>query len=97
MKESLSYPWIDGKLFLPEHWFSDAYATKRQRLGLPSERQFATKLELALHMVQRAQERGVPFVAVDCDALYRRKGWLRDQLDQLCIEYLVLRSDEPTS
>jgi SRSO17 transposase len=79
--------WIDGELFLPEQWFSDRYATKRQRLGLPGERQFATKLELALRMVQRAQERGVPFVAVDCDALYGRKGWLRDQLEQLGIEY----------
>jgi len=79
--------WIDGELFLPEQWFSDAYAAKRQRLGLPSERRFATKLELALHLVQRAQERSVPFVAVDCDALYGRKGWLRDQLQQLQIEY----------
>lgn len=79
--------WIDGELFLPEHWFSDAYEAQRQRLGLPSERQFATKLELALQLVQRAQERGVPFVAVDCDSLYGRKGWLRDQLHQLDLEY----------
>jgi SRSO17 transposase len=79
--------WIDGELFLPEHWFSDDYADKRRRLGLPSERQFATKLELALQLVQRAQERGVPFVAVDCDSLYGRKGWLRDQLQQLGVEY----------
>lgn len=79
--------WIDGELFLPEHWFSDAYAAKRQRLGLPTERHFATKLALALQLVQRAQERGVPFVAVDCDSLYGRKGWLRDQLHQLGVEY----------
>ena len=79
--------WIDGELFLPEHWFSDAYAVKRKRLGLPNERQFATKLELALQLVQRTQERGVPFVAVDCDSLYGRKGWLRDQLHHLSIEY----------
>jgi SRSO17 transposase len=79
--------WIDGELFLPEHWFSAAYAAKRQRLGLPNERQFATKLELALQLVQRAHERGVPFVAVDCDSLYGRKGWLRDQLHQRSIEY----------
>jgi SRSO17 transposase len=79
--------WIDGELFVPEHWFREAYAAKRQRLGLPAERTFATKLELALKMVQRVQERGIPFEAVDCDTLYERKGWLRDQLHQLGIEY----------
>jgi SRSO17 transposase len=79
--------WIDGELFVPEHWFSEAYAAKRQRLGLPAERRFATKLELALKLVQRVQERGVPFEAVDCDTLYGRKGWLRDQLHQLGVEY----------
>jgi SRSO17 transposase len=79
--------WIDGELFVPEHWFSDAYAAQRQRLGLPKERVFATKLELAVHLVQRLQERGIPFEAVDCDTLYGRKGWLRDQLHQLGVEY----------
>jgi len=79
--------WIDGELFVPEHWFSEAYAAKRQRLGLPAERRFVTKLELAVKMVQRAQARGIPFEAVDCDTLYGRKGWLRDQLMQLGVEY----------
>lgn len=79
--------WIDGELFVPEHWFSETYAAKRQRLGLPKERVFATKLELAVKMVQRVQERGIPFEAVDCDTLYGRKGWLRDQLHQLGVEY----------
>jgi len=82
------YPtWIDGELFLPEPWFSSEYAAKRHRLGLPPERQFATKLALALQLVERAQGRGVPFVAVDCDSLYGRKGWLRDQLHALGIAY----------
>lgn len=86
--------WIDGELFLPQAWFSDEYAAKRHRLGLPPERRFATKLELALQMVKRAQARGIPFVAVDCDSLYGRKGWLRDQLNQLGIEYYA---DTPES
>jgi SRSO17 transposase len=79
--------WIDGELFVPEHWFDAAHTAKRQRLGLPAERQFATKLELAVHLVQRVQEQGVPFEAVDCDSLYGRKGWLRNQLHQMGIEY----------
>ena len=79
--------WIDGELYLPEAWFTSKNAAKRKRLGIPQERVFATKLELALKMVRQAHENGVPFEAVDCDSLYGRKGWFRDQLDQLDIEY----------
>ena len=58
-----------------------------KRIGIPEERVFATKLELALKMVSRVHENGVPFEAVDCDSLYGRKGWFRDQIDHLDIEY----------
>lgn len=80
--------WIDGELFVLEQWFSEAASDKRKRIGLPSERQFETKLELALKMVKRLQENAdIPFEAVDCDSLYGRKGWFRDQLNQLKVEY----------
>ena len=38
-------------------------------------------------MVSRVHENGMPFEAVDCDSLYGRKGWFRDQLNHLDIEY----------
>jgi SRSO17 transposase len=80
--------WIDGELFLPEAWFSEAASGKRHRLGLPTERQFETKLQLALKMVKRLKEREtIAFEAIDCDALYGRKGWFRDQLQVLEAEY----------
>lgn len=79
--------WIDGELFFPEKWFSDEYSRKRQRIGMPEQRTFATKLELALQMTQRVYENGVPFCAVDRDSLYGRSGEFRDQLDQQGIEY----------
>ncbi len=79
--------WIDGELYFPKAWFSAAYAQKRHRVGLPAERSFQTKLELALLMVKRVKQQGLPFEAVDCDSLYGRKGWLRDEFDQLELEY----------
>ena len=79
--------WIDGELYLPEAWFAAENAEKRKRIGIPQAREFATKLELALKMVQDAQENELPFEAVDCDALYGRKGWFRDQLAALKLEY----------
>jgi SRSO17 transposase len=79
--------WIDGELFFPKKWFTDAYTAKRKRIGLPPERTFATKLELALQMTKRAYENSVSFCAVDCDTLYGRSGAFRDALDQEGYEY----------
>lgn len=79
--------WIDGELYFPKKWFTAAYAAKRKRIGLPKERPFATKLELALQMTKRAYENGVSFCAIDFDSLYGRSGELRDAFDQEGFEY----------
>lgn len=83
------WTWVDGELFLPQHWFSAEMAAERQRLGVPAERRFATKIELGWQMIQRAQANGLPFEAVACDDLYGRSGWLRHQLDQAGIVYMA--------
>jgi SRSO17 transposase len=75
------WTWVDGELFLPAHWFTPEMAKERKRLGIPSERQFATKLELGWQMIERVQAHGLPFEAVVCDDLYGRSGWLRHQID----------------
>jgi SRSO17 transposase len=79
--------WVDGELYLPQAWFTPENASKRQRIGIPEGQVFATKLDIALKLVKAAQASGLPFEAVDCDALYGRKGWFRDQLAALTIEY----------
>lgn len=81
--------WVDGELFLPRHWFSPEMAAERKRVGIPSDRQFATKIELGWRMIQRVQAHGLPFEAVACDDLYGRSGWLRHQLDQANIVYMA--------
>jgi SRSO17 transposase len=79
--------WIDGELFLAERWFTPAYAERRERVGLPKERTFKTKPELAWQMIQRAQANGVPFEAVVMDDLYGRNVALRQRLHQAGFEY----------
>jgi SRSO17 transposase len=81
------HTWVDGELYVGEDWFTEAYASKRKRIGLPEKRVFATKLELALQMVDRVDQNGLPFRAIDCDSLYGRAGWFRDALDQRDHEY----------
>lgn len=74
---------VDGELFLPEHWFSAPFAELRQKLGVPPERTFQTKPQLALTMIRRARQRGLPFERVAADALYGRNRAFRAGLGQL--------------
>lgn len=79
--------WIDGELFLPEKWFTPRYEQRRNKLAIPSDRQFQTKIELVLVMVKRVLANDVAFDAFDCDSLYGRSHWLRAELDQLSVQY----------
>jgi SRSO17 transposase len=81
------HTWVDGELYIAQQWFEDEAKAKRERVGIPAERTFATKLELGLRMIKRVVENGLPFVAVDCDSLYGRAGWLRDAMAQEGLEY----------
>ena len=88
------WTWVDGELFVPESWFTPEWAEQRQRVGLPPERAFATKLELGWQMIERVQANGLPFEAVACDDFYGRSGWLRQQLDQAGLLYMAdVRAD----
>jgi SRSO17 transposase len=79
--------WIDGELYLPQHWFEPGAAERRQRVGMPEDRRFQTKPELVWTIVQRMRETGVPFAAVAMDDLYGRNHVLRNRLAQAGIEY----------
>ena len=83
------WTWIDGELFLPEHWFSRQMAKLRKRLGVPKDRKFATKVELGWRMIERVRVRGVPFEAVGCDTLYGRSVWLRRQMAGAGLLYMA--------
>jgi SRSO17 transposase len=80
------WSWVDGELFLPEDWFTEETAARRQQVGIPDTRVFQTKIELGWKMIQRAQ---VPYEAVACDTLYGRSVWLRRQLDGAGILYMA--------
>lgn len=83
------WSWIDGELFVPERWFTSGASKLRAHLGIPAERQFATKIELGWQMIQRVRAAGMPFEAVLCDELYGRSRWLRAQLDAAGLLYVA--------
>lgn len=43
---------LDQELYLPKHWINDS--ERRERAGIPEEREMATKPELAAAMIDRA-------------------------------------------
>jgi SRSO17 transposase len=89
-----SGPWptwalVDSELFLPEAWFTPQSATRRQQVGIPSERRFASKAELGVQMIRRAKAQGLPFEAIACDDLYGRDSRFRSTLAQEGVVYVA--------
>jgi SRSO17 transposase len=83
------WSWVDGELFIPEHWFGAEMSEERKRAGVPKERKFATKVKLGWQMIKRAYANGLPFKAVACDDLYGRSGWLRRKMSDADIVYMA--------
>jgi SRSO17 transposase len=84
-----TWTWVDGELFLQEHWFEPKMGDERKRLGIPSDRTFKTKVELGWEMIQRAQANGLPFEAVGCDDLYGRANWFRAKMAGAGLIYMA--------
>src|SRR5712692_896416 len=71
---------IDRDWYLPEDWLSDR---KRCReAGIADSVPFHPKWELALHMLERAREAGLPFDWVVADSVYGRAVDLRAWLEK---------------
>jgi SRSO17 transposase len=77
---ALGHGLIDRDLYLPEAWCRDA--ARRQAAHIPEEVRFHTKPELALRMVQRAQQAGLPIRWVVADTVYGHSTDLRLWLEQ---------------
>jgi DDE superfamily endonuclease len=62
---------VDTRLFLPEPWFSDDYASRRATCGVPKDPTFQSKPQLAAAMVRDLYDEGVlPFRYRVADCLY---------------------------
>src|ERR687883_567786 len=65
------YALVDKRLFLPEAWCSETYATGRSQCAVPKELSFQTKPQLAAAMVQAVHAAGLlPFRSIAADCLY---------------------------
>jgi SRSO17 transposase len=76
------YALVDKRLFLPEVWWTEAYATRRTTCQVPDELTFQRKPQLAAAMLHAiAQERLLPFKYVVADCLYGNSPDFLEALD----------------
>jgi SRSO17 transposase len=77
----LGHALLEPELYLPKEWAEDR--ERCRRAGLPDERRFATKPQLARPMLARAFAAGVPATWVTGDSVYgddrRLRLWLEAQ------------------
>lgn len=66
---------LDRELYLPKEWTNDAVRCKGA--GIPAERLFATKPQLAQQMLKRAFDHGVPAAWVTGESVYGDNRSLR--------------------
>jgi SRSO17 transposase len=78
---SKGYSAIDSRPFMPEVWFTDACADKREACGVPEGLTFSTKPEIAVELLQNVIRRGsLPFQWVAADELYGDSPDFRDRV-----------------
>jgi DDE superfamily endonuclease len=76
------YALVDQRLFLPEAWFTDAYAARRTACKVPQGLAFQSKPQLAAAMLQAIRQEGLlPFKYVVADSLYGNSPDFLDALD----------------
>jgi len=78
---------IDRELYLPKEWIDDRERCRRS--GIPDERAFATKPELARQMLKRAFDVGMMLAWVTGDSVYGDDRALRGWLEQRKQAYVL--------
>ncbi|MGH3469853.1 MAG: IS701 family transposase [Thermocrispum sp.] len=78
---------LDRELYLPQAWAEDQQ--RRAEVGVDSSVEFATKPELAMRMLARALDAGVPAGWVTGDEVYGQHGRLRMMLEERQMPYVL--------
>ncbi|MEU5600025.1 IS701 family transposase [Streptomyces sp. NPDC020298] len=78
---------VDRELYLPKSWTEDRERCRTAKV--PDEREFATKGELARHMVLRALASPLPITWVTADSAYGQDNRFRRLLEQSGVGYVL--------
>jgi SRSO17 transposase len=76
------YALVDKRLFLPEVWWTEAYASRRTKCNVPDELTFQSKPQLAAAMLEAIVHEGLlPFKYIVADCLYGNSPAFLDAVD----------------
>jgi SRSO17 transposase len=76
------YALVDKRLFLPDVWWTDAYAARRTRCNVSAELTFQSKPQLAAAMLEAIAHEGLlPFKYIVADCLYGNSPTFLDAVD----------------
>jgi len=65
------YCFLDNRLFVPEKWFGEEYAKRREKCKLPEDISFRTKPQLGAEMFEEiVRKKVIPFRYVVADTVY---------------------------
>ena len=78
---------LDRELYLPKAWAEDQ--TRRAEAHVGADVEFATKPELAMRMIARAIDAGVPAGWVAGDEVYGQHSGLRKMLEECGMPYVL--------
>jgi SRSO17 transposase len=78
---------LDRALYLPQEWADDP--ARRTAAGVPAQVTFQTKPQLALTLLERALEGGVPAAWVTADTVYGGDGAFRRALEERGQAYVL--------
>lgn len=84
---ALGHAIIDRELYLPEAWCADL--PRRRAAHIPDALPFQTKPELAIQMLSRARQAGLPFQWVVADTVYGHSSHLRTWLQEQGYAYAL--------
>lgn len=78
---------LDGDLYLPQDWAEDA--ARRAQARIPATVTYRPKWQIALDLVKRSLEEGVPLRWITADELYGRCADFRNTIDSFGLLYVV--------
>ena len=90
LTSDVGYGLLEGRLYLPQLWFSAEYEQRRQACKIPPEVEFATKTQIALELLRRQKRRGIFHAQwVGCDSFFGVDSGFRDELVAMGMNYLA--------
>jgi SRSO17 transposase len=78
---------LDFELYLPRAWTDNP--ARRAEARIPAEKVFKTKIELALDMIRRARDAGVPGEIMLADSVYGNSAEFRNEVRQMGFDFGV--------